>query len=222
MTEAAIEPEVQYPLRERRKRRTRAALVDAARHLFAAQGFHDTTLEQIAAEADVHVQTLYRHFPSKEALALAPERERLEAFRARAEDAGRSTGTLELWRRWVEAWAREVTEQCREGFLERVRNRDRAPSLTVAHLHLWLDYEDVLTAALARDLGRDPEQDRLPRLIACMLWGGHQAAVRSWAHHGGTSDLKAEVLAVIDDVGGLFGAELSGRGHRARRVSGLG
>lgn len=213
---------VQYPLRERRKRRTRAALVDAGRELFGRNGFAATTMEQVAEQADVHVQTLYRHFPSKEALALAPERERFEGFRKQVEDPERNVGTLTLWRTWVEAWAREVCEQRREGFLARARDRERTPSLAVAQLRLWHDYEDLLTAMLARDAGCDPDQDRLPRLVACMLWGGNHAALRRWVAADGRGDLVGEVLGVIDEVAARFGGLLGpaalaadGAGRRA-------
>ncbi|MDH7498572.1 MAG: helix-turn-helix domain-containing protein [Syntrophomonadaceae bacterium] len=40
----------------------------AAGHLFSLQGIDSTTMEQIAAEADVAKGTLYSHFPAKEAI----------------------------------------------------------------------------------------------------------------------------------------------------------
>ena len=218
--------DVRYPLRERRKRRTRAALVDASRELFGRNGFTATTMEQIAEQANVHVQTLYRHFPSKEDLALAPERERFEGFRAQVEDPGRTVGTLALWRTWVEAWAREVSEQRREGFLARARDREHTPTLAVAQLRLWHDYEDLLTAMLARDSGCDPDRDRLPRLIACMLWGGNHAALRRWMAAEGRGDLVGDVLGVIDEVaarfGGLLGPAALTAGDVAGRVASRG
>jgi AcrR family transcriptional regulator len=51
--------------RAARTRATRRRIVDAAAHLFIADGYGATTLEQIAARAGVAVQTVYFHFGNK-------------------------------------------------------------------------------------------------------------------------------------------------------------
>lgn len=54
--------------RERRKRELRERILEAARGLFAAHGFEGTTVEKIAAVADVAPATFFNHFQSKQAL----------------------------------------------------------------------------------------------------------------------------------------------------------
>ncbi|MCZ2830897.1 TetR family transcriptional regulator [Modestobacter sp. VKM Ac-2986] len=54
--------------RELRKARTRAEIRAAAHRLFAERGFEAVTTADIAAAADVAVQTVFNHFESKEAL----------------------------------------------------------------------------------------------------------------------------------------------------------
>ncbi len=51
---------------ERRKARTRAAIVNAASQLFHDRGYEDTSIQQIAEMADAGVGTLYGYFNSKE------------------------------------------------------------------------------------------------------------------------------------------------------------
>ena len=58
-------------LRERKKQRTRATLIDAAVELCERQGFERTTVDQIAAIADVSPRTFSRYFATKDAIALA-------------------------------------------------------------------------------------------------------------------------------------------------------
>jgi AcrR family transcriptional regulator len=54
-----------------RTERTRAALLDAARELFAEKGFAATGREDIAARAGVTSGALYHHFESKAAVGIA-------------------------------------------------------------------------------------------------------------------------------------------------------
>jgi AcrR family transcriptional regulator len=60
--------EVNGGRRERRKAQTRAEVRETAQRLFAERGFDGVTIADVAAAADVAVQTVFNHFESKEAL----------------------------------------------------------------------------------------------------------------------------------------------------------
>jgi len=70
--------------RARNKREKLARLVRAARQLFAREGFDATTMQEIAAAADLGAGTLYLYAPSKEDLLILVSREELEAAFAQA------------------------------------------------------------------------------------------------------------------------------------------
>ncbi len=60
-------------------RRNRERIMAAGRELFAREGPH-VQMDEIAAHAGVGIGTVYRHFPTKEALLTAMVRERFQEF----------------------------------------------------------------------------------------------------------------------------------------------
>ena len=66
-------------LRERKRRRTRAALIDAGRRLFEERGYDATTIADIAAAADIGTRTFFAYFESKEQLLFPESDHRVQA-----------------------------------------------------------------------------------------------------------------------------------------------
>ena len=67
-------------------RRNYERLLSAAAAAFATRGADDVSLEEIARRAGVGIGTLYRHFPTRQALLEAVYRDQVEALRARADE----------------------------------------------------------------------------------------------------------------------------------------
>ncbi|MFI9388082.1 TetR/AcrR family transcriptional regulator [Kutzneria sp. NPDC052558] len=57
-------------LRELKAAGTREHVIGVALDLFVAQGYDETTMEQIAERAEIGCSTLYRYFPTKDLLIL--------------------------------------------------------------------------------------------------------------------------------------------------------
>ena len=58
-------------LRERKKARTKAEIQRQALRLFDEQGYAETSVEQIAAAAEVSPSTFFRYYPTKDDVVLA-------------------------------------------------------------------------------------------------------------------------------------------------------
>lgn len=186
-----------YPSwRERKKDRTRGKLTEIAHNLFLRQGYEATTLEQIAGEAKVTVRTVLRYFGSKLRLALAPQYDHVDEFRARLQAPDREIDTLSCWRQHVEKIANSLTDAREvarhQKFVENV------PVLLVGLLEVRQAYEDALEAALAQDAGVDPETDLHSRLLAAMLLAGNSSVIRQWIAGGKVENLRDVLLSVVD------------------------
>lgn len=70
-------------LRELKKRRLNTHIRECALELFVANGYRNTSMEQIAAAAEVAPRTVYRYFPTKDSLVVGDEEDAiaLEQFR---------------------------------------------------------------------------------------------------------------------------------------------
>jgi AcrR family transcriptional regulator len=82
---AQVVPTAGRPLRAD-ARRNRERILKAARKVFAEQGTH-SQMDDVARRAKVGVGTVYRHFPTKEALLDALVREHFEEIAGYARDA---------------------------------------------------------------------------------------------------------------------------------------
>ncbi|MET8044719.1 TetR/AcrR family transcriptional regulator [Micromonospora sp. NPDC005215] len=86
-------------LRERKKARTRQALVDAAIALFASKGYDETTIADVTAAADVSPRTFFVHFASKEDVLFDDPPLKLELFTAVLAQPGPDETPAQLLRR---------------------------------------------------------------------------------------------------------------------------
>jgi AcrR family transcriptional regulator len=82
--------------------RNRARLVEAARAAFAARGA-EASMEEIARAAGVGIGTLYRHFPTREALVEAVFRDGVEQLQALADELLTSDAPGEALATWLRA-----------------------------------------------------------------------------------------------------------------------
>lgn len=80
--------------------RNRDKLIEIATKAFTEAGV-DVALEEIARRADVGIGTLYRHFPTREALVLAVYQKQIEGLESAAHELPRSHGPADALRLWM-------------------------------------------------------------------------------------------------------------------------
>jgi AcrR family transcriptional regulator len=154
-------------LRERKNARTRAAIERAALELALEQGFDHTTVEQIAARADVAPRTVYARYPSKEAIIFGNDEASDARFQAWLE--GSEGDLVER----LAGFVRDSVDASREeAELKRLRLQALLtdPYLRRA-LRGRLDVaEDLIADRLARELGLAAD-DAGPRVFAAAVAG---------------------------------------------------
>jgi AcrR family transcriptional regulator len=181
-------------LRERKQRRARQQAVEVASRLFMERGYDETSLEDIANEAEMSVSSLLRYFGSKEQLALANHADLLESFRRHLADE--SKPTIQRWRDFIVDQA--ATLRSFSSYNDERQLILSVPGLLRQLSRIQLDQQDALAAAFAREAGVDPDEDLYGRLLAALLVAGNEAVYLQWLRSGGKRDLPAMCLAVVD------------------------
>jgi AcrR family transcriptional regulator len=168
---------------ERRRREDENEILDAALSLFVSQGFHGTSMQQIAARADFSVGKIYTLFPSKEdllrRLQLRSMAELQEQFERRDLDG--------------QAPLDELLDTLREAFAFATRQRDFirvkvAESLGTplgAEKSISSMYTDRARDLLDRAVARGDLRAVDTRLLAIMIVGAGRTLVDALADGAG-------------------------------------
>ncbi len=125
--------------------RNRERLLEAAAEIFSAGG-PDASLEAVARRAGVGIGTLYRHFPTREALFEAVYRHEVDQLAELAEELGRDAGPVEALRRWLHANVRLIATK--KGMITALTLAAHRPS------DLYAYSSDRMTKAIGSLLGR--------------------------------------------------------------------
>ncbi|MCX5404502.1 TetR/AcrR family transcriptional regulator [Streptomyces sp. NBC_00335] len=143
--------------RERKKAMTRKALADAALRLFLEHGYDKVGVRDVAEAADVSVTTLFKHFPSKEALVFDEDEDIEAALVSAVRDRAPGQSVLHSLREhFVETRAsRRIDDPAVIAHITLVRE---TPELVEYWDRMWRRHEFALAAAIAAETGA-PEGD---------------------------------------------------------------
>ncbi|HEX4216443.1 MAG TPA: helix-turn-helix domain-containing protein [Candidatus Dormibacteraeota bacterium] len=141
--------------RERKKAQTRRALAEAAMRLFLERGYDRVGVKDVADAADVSVTTLFKHFPSKEALVFDEDDGIEAALVAAVCERAPGQSIPAALREHVLAAARRGMDP---GFAAFNRLVDGTPALRDYGKRAWTRYETALARAIADEVGA-PDDD---------------------------------------------------------------
>lgn len=151
------QPELQ--LRDRKRAATRLALETAALELFIDRGFAKTSIDEIAARADVSRSTFFRYFGSKEAVLFAREEEAGNRFAELIKARPRKDGPLQAFEHAMVTLVEEATfDLPLELMAARQTLLTTDPTLRMRRAENLTRWTDRIAQVLAEREGQDAQQ----------------------------------------------------------------
>ncbi|MEU6258522.1 helix-turn-helix domain-containing protein [Streptomyces sp. NPDC047043] len=158
--------------RERKKAQTRKALSEAAVRLFTERGFDNVGVREVAEEADVSVTTLFKHFPSKEALIFDEDEGREASLIAAVHDRDPGQSILDALRGHIMRTRIAFRDDTME-FTALFKLVDETPSLQEYLHRMWRRHETALATAISEAIGAPAGDVRAAALARFVMESGN-------------------------------------------------
>lgn len=169
----------------------RAQLVDAARSIFVAQGFHATAMDEIADAAGVSKPVLYQHFPSK----------------------------LGLYQAILAESANRMVQMVREAIASSTDNSDRVHRAVAAYFAFIADDGQAYRLIFESDLRDEPEVVAIvDRATDACIDAIRETITADTGADVDTARLLAAGLVGVSQVGARYWLDQSDTLTRARAV----
>ncbi|MEH0449642.1 TetR family transcriptional regulator [Streptomyces sp. B21-102] len=193
-------------LREMKKAKVKQAIQRETLRLFTERGYRETTVEQIAAAAEISTTTFYRYYPSKEEVILSGIHERGQG-EGRGEGLGGGLGggrerslhfvselpagvsVVEGLRAVLRGIQRSgALEGDRGALLARLRMINDTPELRALNAQRTQEGLRELAGLLAGPSGADPDGYEM-RVLAAAVGGAVTETLRYWVERDGEPDI---------------------------------
>lgn len=167
-------------LRERKRQQTRERLTRTAMALFLERGFEATTLDDIAAAADISRRSFFHYFASKEDVVFALQEESITALVAAVAARPANESMLTAAENAIAAMAGKLEPG--EAITMACLKRDN-PALRARDQIKYEKLERALAEALSKRAG-DPTDSIQARLVAMVTVGAMRIGGELWAAEG--------------------------------------
>lgn len=159
-------------LRERKRARTRQALVDAAAELFDRNGYEQTTVADVAAAAEIGTRTFFSYFGSKEELLFPESDARVKATVDAIATRRPGEGPAEVLLRALRTVGEDSTDMTGRLAALRLRLTRTVPAVRGRGLQIQLDAQREIARHLAQAF-----PDQLDETSAAALTGAFIGAI---------------------------------------------
>jgi AcrR family transcriptional regulator len=184
-------------LRERKRRETQQRITAAGMRLFIKQGYDNTTLDEIAAEADISRRTFFYYFKSKDDILLSMQRGNSERLAEAVRGAPAGKKPLDTIRDAVI----QVCEAIPAKEMIAIHRLMKSSAAVQARKHAtYVENENAMVAAL-RERFPDPKHETSLRVVAMMSVGAMRLAVEALDKENGKRtlpDIMREIFATLD------------------------
>jgi AcrR family transcriptional regulator len=187
-SKAKIEPTAAPGLRERKRQQTRERLTRMAMALFLERGFEATTLNDIAAAADISRRSFFHYFASKEDVVFAWQEEITAALIDAVAARPAAESMLTAAENAILAMVRQLEPG--EAIAMAQLKRDN-PALQARDQVKYEKLERALTDALAKRAGHKTEKLKA-RLVAMIATGAMRIGGEFWAIEGAREKPEAQ------------------------------
>jgi AcrR family transcriptional regulator len=187
-------------LQSRKQQLVRDAIFDAAIETFAANGFDETTVEDVARAAGVSRATFFRYFASKDDLLAQNVINYGTALTEAIKACPPTFSPFQIMRETVLSIALQKVTHPRTRQVIDISLR--SPSAMQAHWSRMIEVEASVAIAFSERIKGLSQDDLETRLLASMTVSAMNVAIMSW-HRDDYPDLAAAVEQVFSRITGI-------------------
>jgi AcrR family transcriptional regulator len=187
-------------LRERKRQQTRERLTRTAMALFLERGFEATTLDDIAAAADISRRSFFHYFGSKEDVVFAWQEDSTAALIAAVAARPADESMLAAAENAISAMVRQLKPG--EAIAMACLKRDN-PALQARDQVKYEKLERALADALGKRAGHKTEKLQA-RLVAVIAAGAMRIGGELWAAEGAREKPEALVKRTFAAIRAIF------------------
>jgi AcrR family transcriptional regulator len=187
------------PISERMRQRNRHHIFKVAAQLFLKQGYHETTMRQVAEAAGMGKSTIYDYFPSKEELMLySVEQEMDSTYQEALRIANMNRPATEKLRRLFHALWNYLYANQQMAVLT-ARESSRLSEKATQRMATWrTKYRKILENVIRQGIQEGTFRLVDETLVASALHSMMTGSFYDWLHHGRPGEVEANADTLVE------------------------